>query len=128
MIDVFVGVVACSGLATLIGLAAVQLGTPIWRARPSLAAPVAVLGIGLAMWLQFFVTWLLPEAGPPLAHAVLGLSVVTCVIGRSWRLIGRSAPVALATTGIGLAYLGLTYLWRSDLATFALASTRFVVD
>ena len=101
---VLIAVLASGSLMGLLGIASAQASEPIWRRRPALLLPCAILGAGLLMWVEFLVTWLAPPAGPVVA------------------------PIALATAGIALTYLGLTYLWRSDLAAFALASTRFVVN
>jgi len=80
------------------------------------------------MWVAFLVTWLAPPAGPYFAHLAAALALVYCGARRSWRLLSRTAPIALATSGIALMYLGLTYLWRTDVTAFALASTRFVAN
>lgn len=125
---VLIAVLASGSLMGLLGIASAQASEPIWRRRPALLLPCAILGAGLLMWVEFLVTWLAPPAGPVVAQIAAGLALAYCVAKRSWRLLSSAGPIALATAGIALTYLGLTYLWRSDLAAFALASTRFVVN
>ena len=128
LISVLTAVLASSALACLIGLASAQLTQGIWRRRPVLALPLAVLGLGVLMWLDFLVMWLVPPAGPVVAGLAVSLCVVYCAVKRSWRLLARSAPIAIATAGIGMTYMGLMFLWRSDLSALSLAASRFVVD
>ncbi len=128
LLGVVVAVGASGGLMGLLGLASAQASEGIWRRRPALVLPCAILGAGLLMWLAFLVTWLAPPAGPYLAHIAAGLALAYCVAKRSWRLLAHAGPIALAASGITLTYLGLMYLWRSELTAVALAGTRFVVN
>lgn len=128
LISLLLAVVACTSLMGLFGLATAQVTVPLWRHRPALALPCAILGACLMMWAAFLVTWLAPPAGPYFAHFAAVFALAYCLAKRSWRLLTHTAPIAFATAGVGLTYVGLMYLWRSGVADFSLASTRFVAN
>ncbi len=114
------------GVLALIGLVSARVSRPLWRSLPAAGPAFAVLGIGVAGWLQFVVTWLSPDLGRYFAFALVLAAVVLGVVFRVWRSVAEHPAILLIAAGVMLVYLGITYLWvTGDLDPFSLAALRY---
>jgi len=122
----YVAILAAGAVLLVLGVASARATLRFWNETRFLAPVYATAGIGVLLWVQFLVTWLLPPAGGAVAYLIVGVALIYVGATRAWTvLVPRGLPLMAIVVALSAFYLGLLYFWQSGLGEFELAALRF---